>query len=390
MKARYLANFIEKDLVDRMVFIGGPRQVGKTTLAKLIGQDYFKQPEYLNWDVYDDRRKIQKNFLPASADLLIFDELHKYRRWKNYIKGVFDKNGQDFKILVTGSARLDLYRRGDDSLLGRYHYYRLHPFSVAEMANYIFDGQVLKELVFSTTNATTKRHFNELLSFGGFPAVLFKKDLKDLRRWHNERKERLVKEDIRDVEIIHDLSNLQLLVDILPEKVGSLLSINNLRSDLEVNHKTVSLWISILENFYYCFRIYPFASTKVKSLRKAAKLYLWDWSQVEDTGARLENMVASHLLKFTHFLHDTQGYNAELFFWRDPEGREVDLIVVVDKKPWLAIEVKSNSQEVSKNLKYLTAKNNIPFSFQLVLDDVDFKSGDIRVMNIAKFLSGLV
>ena len=390
MKARYLANFIEKDLVDRMVFIGGPRQVGKTTLAKLIGQDYFKQPEYLNWDVYDDRRKIQKNFLPASADLLIFDELHKYRRWKNYIKGVFDKNGQDFKILVTGSARLDLYRRGDDSLLGRYHYYRLHPFSVAEMANYIFDGQVLKELVFSTTNATTKRHFNELLSFGGFPAVLFKKDLKDLRRWHNERKERLVKEDIRDVEIIHDLSNLQLLVDILPEKVGSLLSINNLRSDLEVNHKTVSLWISILENFYYCFRIYPFASTKVKSLRKAAKLYLWDWSQVEDTGARLENMVASHLLKFTHFLHDAQGYNAELFFWRDPEGREVDLIVVVDKKPWLAIEVKSNSQEVSKNLKYLTAKNNIPFSFQLVLDDVDFKSGDIRVMNIAKFLSGLV
>jgi hypothetical protein len=390
MEKRYLAKFIKSDLKDKMVFIGGPRQVGKTNLAKINGQNYFKNPSYLNWDVYDDRKMIEKNNLPAAADLLIFDELHKYRRWKNYIKGVFDKYKDDFKILVTGSARLDLYRRGGDSIFGRYHYYRLHPFSLAELSGRIFSGKIGKTLSFTAPDKRTEKDFNDLMTFGGFPEVLFKKNINDLKRWHNARKDLLVKEDIRDVEIIRNLSGMQLLVDILPEKVGSLLSVNNLRLDLEVNHKTVSLWVNILENFYYSFRIYPFAFSTVKSLRKAAKLYLWDWSQVDEQGKRLENLVASHLLKFTHFLHDVKGDQAELFFWRDLEGREVDFIIAVDKKPWLAIEVKSNSREVSKNLKYLAEQNKSLLAFQLVLDEVDFMVDKIRVMNISKFLSALV
>jgi hypothetical protein len=391
MKERYLLANVKADLKNKMVFIGGPRQVGKTTMSKVVGKNYFKKSAYLNWDNYDDRKMIEKNDLPADSDLIIFDEIHKYRRWKNYVKGVFDKNKENSKIIVTGSARLDLYRRGGDSLLGRYHYYRLHPFSLAELAERKFTVKVLNKINFPELKPVDVKNFSDLLTFGGFPEVFLKKNKNDLRRWHNQRKELLVKQDIRDVETIRDLSGLQILVDILPEKVGSLLSINNLRSDLEINHKTAALWVDVLENFYYHFRIYPFTFSKIKSLRKAAKLYLWDWSQVEDPGSRLENMTASHLLKFVHFLHDAKGYQAELFFWRDLEGREVDFIVAIDKKPWLAIEVKSSQKEVSKNLLYLGAKINIPFKFQLVSDkNIDIMSKGVRVISVDKFLGGLV
>ena len=205
------------------------------------------------------------------------------------------------------------------------------------------------------------------------------------------RMERLVKDDIRDIETIRDLSALQILVDLLPAKVGSLLSLNSLREDLLVAHGTITLWMDILEKFYYHFRIYPFSASTIKSLRKESKMYLWDWSQVPDENAKLENIVASHLLKLCHFLHDANGHKAELFYLRDNEQREVDFLVTVDKKPWLAVEVKNSDQKVSKNLLYFGRKLNIPFKYQLVnLPDLDFLQKDVRVMSIDKFLSGLI
>jgi len=391
IKNRYLRPVITSDLKDKMVFIGGPRQVGKTTLAQYIGAKDYKKYAYLNWDNRQDRKNILAEKFEAESSLIIFDEIHKYKRWKNYIKGEFDKYKNKFHIIVTGSARLNLYRKGGDSLMGRYHYYNLHPFSIAEILEVNNNLKILKELNFPETNKNISKIFTDLFTFGGFPEPFLKKDKKTLRRFHNERLDRLVKEDIRDIEALRDLSSLQILVDILPDKVGSILSLNSLREDLQVTHKTISFWMDILEKFYYHFRIYPFATTKIKSLRKQPKMYLWDWSQIENEGAKLENMVASHLLKMVHFLHDSGGYKAELHFLRDSEKRETDFLITINKKPWLAIEVKLSDKKVSKHLKYFVKKINIPFAYQVIKKtNTDFWQDNIRVISAEKFLSGLV
>lgn len=390
MKIRYLSPYIAKDLTKKMVFVGGPRQVGKTTMAKLIGQDEYKKPLYLNWDNRGDRKKIIAGQLEAEADLLIFDEIHKYRQWKNYLKGEFDKNKDKYDYLITGSARLDLYRRGGDSLLGRYHYYRLHPFSLREALAIKPDLEIGQTLKF-INNHKINDIFRDLMTYGGFPEPFLEKNQATSRRFNNERLDRLIKEDIRDLEAIRDISALQILAEILPAKVGSLFSLNALREDLEVAHKTIALWVEILERFYYHFRIYPFTSSVFKSLRKEPKIYLWDWSQIEEPATKLENLVASHLLKAVHFLQDVYGYKTELFFLRDRDGKEVDFLVTVKRRPWLAVEVKAKDKTISKNLLYFTAKLRIPYSYQIVEEaGVDFIKNDIRIISASKFLSGLV
>jgi predicted AAA+ superfamily ATPase len=392
VKDRYLHSSIISDLKTKMVFVGGPRQVGKTTLACFIGDKHYPNFHYLNWDNREDRQATLQGKFRAESNLVIFDEIHKYKQWKNYLKGEFDKYRDKFHILITGSARLDLYRKGGDSLQGRYHYYRLHPFSLAESLQIKPDLEILQELIFPEVKPENlKMVFQDLLIFGGFPEPFLSKDEKTLRRFHNERADRLVREDIRDLEQIRDLSSLQVLIEILPNKAGSLLSLNTLRGDLEVAHKTITLWMDILERFYYHFRIYPFFSKTIKSLRKEPKLYLWDWSLIQDNAHRLENMVASHLLKTTHFLYDALGYKTELYFLRDVEGREVDFLITVDKKPWFAVEVKLTEERVSKQLKYFKQKLNIPFVYQVVGgQDVDFWQDNVRLISADKFLTGLI
>ena len=392
MKKRYLVPHILRDLNEKMVFIGGARQVGKTSLSKYIAENYFKHYDYLNWDARDDRKNILQSQFKGNAEIILFDEIHKYKDWKNYLKGQFDKHKDDFKILVTGSARLDVYRRGGDSLMGRYYYYRLHPFSLAEFLERGNEIVPFKEIVFQESGRETKEALEIALKFGGFPEPLLKQNEKELRRWHNQRVERLVREDIRDLENIRELSLLHVLVDILPDRVGSLLSLNSLREDLSVAHKTVAHWMDILERFYYHFRIYPFHHKKIRSLKKEPKLYLWDWSEVPDErGARLENIAASHLLKMCHFLNDVEGYKTDLHFLRDAEAREVDFLVTESGKPWFAVEVKSNSKEVSKSLPYFGDRLNIPFLYQAVSEkDVDIRKDKVRIISLDKFMVSLV
>jgi len=391
IKDRYLHSAIVSDLKNKMVFIGGPRQVGKTTLAQYIGTNNYKKYSYLNWDNREDRKNILSGRFEAESSLIIFDEIHKYKQWKNYIKGEFDKYKNNLHIIVTGSARLDLYRKGGDSLMGRYHYYRLHPFSVTEVLQVKNNLKIFKKLIFAEADKKVFRIFTDLFTFGGFPEPFLKKNKRTLRRFHNERLDRLIKEDIRDIESVRDLSALQILVEILSDKVGSILSLNSLREDLQVTHKTISFWMEILEKFYYHFRIYPFATTNIKSLRKQPKMYLWDWSQLENKGVRLENMIASHLLKMVHFLQDVDGYKVGLNFLRDIEGRETDFLITVNKKPWIAVEVKLSDKRVSKHLKYFKEKLKIPFTYQVIGEsNVDIWQNNIRVISADKFLSGLV
>jgi len=391
-KDRYLHHWIVEDLRAKMVFIGGPRQVGKTTLVKAIGLSEYKNPAYLNWDSDPDRKAILASQWSKKSDLIIFDEIHKYRKWKNFIKGEYDVHKEEFHIVVTGSARLDLYQRGGDSMMGRYHYYRLHPFSLAEVLGLQTKLVPFKPLVFPDhlppeASAVLQR----LKTFGGFPEPFLKKDPRTLRRFHYERMRRLIKQDIRDVGNLRDLSALQILADLLPGKVGSLFSLNSLREDLEVTHKTISHWVEVLERFYYHFRIYPFAHQAVRSLHREPKLYLWDWSQVEDKAARLENLVASHLLKMVHFLQDVEGHRTQLWFLREAAGREVDFLVTNDKKPWFCVEVKESADDISKQLLYFKERLKIPFAYQVMGEARrDFIKKGVHFISADKFLTGLV
>ena len=274
-------------------------------------------------------------------------------------------------------------------------YYKLHPFSFSEICSRNDNAVCPNIEPFETLKFVEKEgisnYFDKLLTFGGFPEPLFSEKSDFLRRWHNMRVERVVKEDIRDIENIRDLSLIQILVDSLPARVGSLFSTKSIAGDIAVSHKTASSWLDILEMFYYIFRIYPYRKTGIKSLKKMPKLYLCDWSEVKNLSARFENLIASHLVKYTDYLYDILGYKAKVYFLRDLEGREVDFLVTVDEKPWFSAEVKESGKKVSRNLTYFAKREAIPFHYQVVLEkDVDYEENGIRVISAQKFLTAFV
>jgi len=367
---RYITGQVIKDLKKKMVFLGGPRQVGKTTLALDILKD---KHGYLNWDVSEHRERILRRQLP-NQKFLVFDEIHKYRAWRNYLKGLYDVSRGNRNILVTGSARLDFYRFGGDSLQGRYHFLRLHPLSVAELG------------------ISTKKGFQELLQLGGFPEPFLGKSKLEAKRWSREYRTRLIREDILSLERVQDLGKLELLVLRLPELVGSPLSINALREDLQVSHKTLSRWIDILERMYAIFRISPFRGPRIRAVKKERKHYHYDWSLVRDMPERFENLVASHLLKWVHFEEDTKGRAIELRYFRNMEGKEVDFVVAEDGLPIMFVECKWSDHRVSKTLKYLKTKfADIPAWQIHAVGNKDYQTPEgIRVAPALLFLRRLI
>ncbi len=354
----------------KMVLLSGPRQCGKTTLAKSLG-DPSSTMAYYNWDVATHRQNLKGYKLDLSKDYWVFDELHKFRSWRNWLKGVYDLHHADHKILVTGSARMDQYARGGDSLQGRYFHYRLHPFTLAEVL-------ALPELDYRQTieNATTicppdrtkaQTVLTDLLSFGGFPEPFLSRSKSYAGRWRLAYGQRLVFEDVRSLEQTQELDQMSLLYERLPDLVSNNLSINTLAKDLEVAHQTVAKWIDIFEKLYANFYVLPFGDPKIKAIKKERKLYLWDWGRLSDPGARLENIVAFHLLRLVHWFEDVYGEVIELRYIKDVDGHEIDFILLRNKRPWIAIEVKSSEQELSRGLTYLIKKIAIPFVYQIHL-----------------------
>ncbi len=353
-----------------MVFLGGPRQVGKTTLAlSLLGKSADEShPAYFNWDDPRSAARLRRLELPPEAPLLVFDEIHKYARWRNLVKGVYDSERSRRRILVTGSARLDHYRKGGDSLANRYRYLRLHPFSLAELGA-----------------AGTRSDVEALLRFGGFPEPFLRQDEREHRLWQRDRLAQVVREDLRDLEQVREISLIEQLVDLLPARVGSPLSIKSLREELQVDHKSVERWLTILENLYLCFRISPYGAPRVRAVKKERKLYLWDWSMAPEGGARFENLVASHLLKYCHYHEDTQGHPMELRFLRDTDRREVDFVVLRDRKPLFAVECKTGDRAVNPAIHYFAERTSIPQFFQVHLGDRHFETGAATVVPFPRF-----
>ncbi len=386
---RYFEDSIVTDLDEKMVFVAGPRQVGKTYLARQILSGA-KHGTYLNWDNRKDRKEIRRAQWPGGQPLVVLDEIHKWRQWKSWIKGEYDQHHERVRFLLTGSARLDIYRRGGDSLQGRYHHYRLHPFSVAELEE--GSGKILvepgEELAFPDRGESET--ISALMRFGGFPEPILAQSDRALRRWQKERVDRFLLEDIRDLESVRDLGSLQLLTDLLPEKVGSLLSVNALREDLEVSHKAVSHWLDILDRLYYIFRIKPFASKTIRSIHKMTKAFVWDGSLVDQEGARFENLIALHLLKFCQLLEDRDGYRMDLCYLRDRAGHEVDFLVTIDRKPWFAVEAKLAATHIDPSLHYFRQRLNIPWTYQVVLKgEPDFVDDEVRCLPASRFLAAL-
>ncbi len=389
--ARYLTAAIADDALasGKMAFISGPRQVGKTTLAK----QFLRVPQnYLTWDDASFRRAWSRKPLDAIAGVgpgpLVLDEVHKDRRWKTRLKGLYDIRGAGDGILVTGSARLDLYRRGGDSLLGRYIPYRLHPFSVGEAS-----APSEPDAVFSARKA--RFSVADLLKLGGFPEPLLGGHEGRAKRWSRLRVERLLHEDVRDLRAISDLAGLQVLADLLPERVGSLLSVNALQQDVGAAYATVRAWLQVFEALYHSFSVRPYTRRITRTLRAAPKLYLFDLLAIpaDKPSARLENLVALHLLKACHYWTDTAQGEFDLHYVRTKEGHEVDFLVVRDRAPWLLVECKTSDLEPSTNLQRFGRMLRVERLYQLVHKPGyarHYTQSNVHVLDYERFLSAWV
>jgi len=354
----------------QMVLVSGPRQVGKTTTCRNHADSY------ANWDNVDDRElilagpaRLVERFgldrLSSAAQTILFDELHKYPRWKQFLKGFFDTYADRMRIIVTGSSRMDVYRRGGDSLMGRYFHYRMHPFSIAEMLH--TDLPDSKRIV-RPPKKVKPADFDALWRHGGYPEPFLKRDARFSRRWQTLRLEQLIREDIRDLTQIQHIDQLETLVRLLADRSAHQLVYGNLAKEVRVSIDTVRRWIDILRQLHLGFLVRPWHKNVSRSLRKEPKWFLRDWASIEDAGDRAETFIACHLLKAVDGWNDMGLGAFELGYLRDKEKREVDFVVVRDRTPWFLVEAKHRDESLDATVKYYQDRIKAPFAFQVVVD----------------------
>jgi uncharacterized protein len=373
---RYMTDQITQDVDEKIVLLTGPRQVGKTWLSRKIFEE--KKTVYLNYDNEAHRRIIMDQSWPRDVELVIFDEIHKRKNWKRWLKGIYDVEGMRPRLMVTGSARMDVWRKGGDSLAGRHFLCRLHPISI---------GEAVTELGISPREA-----LNRIMDVGGFPEPFLKGTKSYAQRWRRSHLERILKEDLLDLERVSDLKSVEVLVQLLSERVGSPVSFSSLARDLEVSPHTIKRWIGILESLYVVFIIRPWTAKLAKSILKEPKIYFYDTGRVRgDESSRWENLVACHLLKWVHYRQDALGENTELYYLRDKEKREVDFAVIQDRKPELLVEVKT-SENTMTHFKYFAAKTGVSETIHLPLNPVSIprQLGTIKTVDAASWLSNLI
>ena len=352
----------------QMALVSGPRQVGKTTACRAVAD------AYLNWDNVDERRLLLKgpaaiatavglDRLRARPTVAVIDELHKHSKWKGLLKGLFDTYGDRAKWIVTGSSRLDVFRRGGDSLMGRYLLFRVHPWSVAECLR-----PEITEKAIRPPREIDEDDWSALVVHGGFPEPFLKRDPRFTNRWRSLRHEQLSKEDLRDVTRVQELGAIEVLMRVLEERSGQQLVYSNLATEIGVAVDTIRRWIDLLGRLHLGFLVRPWFRNVTKSLRKEPKWFLRDWSGVADEGARAETLVACHLLKATEGWTDLGLGHYELRYLRDKLKREVDFVVVRDGKPWFLVEVKKADANLSPALAHFQAQTGAEHAFQVVLD----------------------
>lgn len=352
-----------------MAFLSGPRQSGKTTVARAHADSY------LNWDddpskldILAGQQKVAERCgieVVRDAPLVVaFDEIHKYARWKQFLKGFFDDYEDRVRVLATGSARMDVYRRGGDSMMGRYFPYRVHPLSVAELVDISLPGEEIVRL----PRPLPDEDWESLWTFGGFPEPFFKRSRPFSRRWNSMRREQLLREDVRDLSQVVQIDQLAALTEILSHRSGEQLVYASLGNEVKVDEKTVKSWVGVLKHLYFGFEIRPYFSNIENSIRKTPKWFLRDWSLAEDGGKRAETFVACHLLKAVEMWTDLGYGEFALNYLRDKRKREVDFIVSKDSSPWFLVEVKKGDENLSGALAAFQRMTGAKHAFQVVLD----------------------
>lgn len=351
----------------QMAFVSGPRQVGKTTSCRGLAD------HYLSWDVEEHRSLILRGAasvgealglrqLRADRPVVVFVELHKYPRWKSFLKGFFDLHETLCRVMVTGSSRLDVYRRGGDSLMGRYFLFHMHPLSVAELLHPAPPDPAL----IRPPSPLPEENWNALLRFGGFPEPLSLRDESFQRRWRTLRRQQLIREDIRDLTRIEDLPQLEMTADLLASRSGEAVVFANLARDAGVSPHTMKAWVNTLCDFHHGFLLRPWHRNVTSTLRKEPKWYVRDWSSLDDPGKRFETFVACHLLKAVQGWTDLGFGDFELRYLRDKQQREVDFLVVRDGEPWFLVEAKHNDARPSAALEHFQRQIQARHAFQVV------------------------
>ena len=361
------------DLPKKMVFLAGPRQTGKTWMAKEIAKEY-SHPVYLNYDNIDHQKIINEHAWLDNTDLLILDELHKMPRWKNYLKGLYYTKLGNLHILVTGSARLDLYHKVGDSLAGRYFLHHLLPISLAELKQI---GEPVD--------------MHRLIERSGFPEPYLAETNLDAKRWRIQYTDSLIRIDVLDFNNIGNLRAIQMIFELLRRKVGSPISYKSIAEDIQIAPNTVKKYIEILEAIYMIFRVTPFSINIARSLLKEPKIYFYDTGLVEgDEGVVFENFVANALIKHVVAKIDYAAERYQLKYIRTKDGREIDFSLVCDHKVKTVIEVKTNDKNPSLHL--LWAQEKYQFNaIQLVKNlRQEYKVKNIDLRNPEKYLSELM
>jgi len=353
-----------------MVFLAGPRQVGKTTLSKIISKS-FTNNLYFNWDIPQHRARLIENPFffeelvrkDPSIPFITFDEIHKYRDWKNYLKGVCDAFHSEYRFLVSGSGRLDLYRKGGDSLAGRYYLFHLWPFTIAELGNARKEmGAFLKDplAIPSAESEGLLEVWKRLSELSGFPEPYLANRATTYRRWTATYSSQLIREDIRDLTGIRSVGEIETLYFLLPSKVGSPLSVPSLATDLKVSYNTVQNWLSVLERFFLVFSITPWSKKIARAIQKERKVYVFDAPRVEEPGARFENMVALELWRAVTIWNDLGFGQFSLHFVKNKEKEEVDFLIANNRRPFLLIEAKLSESNPALPLRKFQSALNIP------------------------------
>jgi predicted AAA+ superfamily ATPase len=368
---RYLSELIIKDLDNKIVLISGPRQAGKTTIAR----SFYKDSSYFNFDNAEDRLALQKQEWRRDSPLLIFDELHKMKEWKRWIKGIYDTEGNRPRLLVTGSANLESYSKMGDSLAGRYFLFRLHPIDIKEGVDFWQDD--------------AKIVFDRLMQFSGFPEPFLAGSERHYKRWQRTHLDIMLRQDFLDIKSVHTIQSIETLVALLSTRVASNISYANLARDLEVDPKTIKSWLILLENLYIIFTVSPYYKNIARSLLKKPKCFFFDHGRVLDLGQRLENLVACTLKKQCHFIEDNLAIRAELYFLRTKDGQELDFLITLNDKPCLAIEVKTSDDSASKAFAHFDQYLEGIHKYQLVLNlkrEKDTPSG-VKIRNLVSWLA---
>ncbi len=372
MYSRIYSKIVQEHLAKyrQMVFLSGPRQVGKTTLAKEYGS------AYLSWDNEKTRQLILSGVdeikdhlglgskLQDSHPIIVFDEIHHYTRWKTFLKGFFDTLESETQIIATGSARMDIYKHGGDSMMGRYFAYRVHPFSVAELTNSSLPSE---DLIRKPTKISDD-DWMALLEYGGFPEPFTLRDSRFSRKWSSLRMEQLLRSDIRDISRTLEIDRIEHLAKLLINRSSEQLVYSSLARDLNATEPTVKLWISILKSLYFGFEVSPWFRNIENSIRKTPKWFLRDWSIIDDSGKRAETLVACHLLKAVEMWTDLGYGEFNLHYLRNKKKQEVDFLVARDNKPWFLVEVKTSEEKISNNLLIYQKQTGAKHAFQVVLN----------------------